>query len=263
MRKIALGIAAAAALASTPAFAAGTATGTVDVSLNVSSSCAVTAQPLDFGTTNSFSAAIDSSSAIVVSAVVMRLRPSNANGFVTTAIVRAPESRAISAITGAAPLPYPTFIGGSDYEFPWDVAIDPSGAVHVVGETRSTNFPAVNPIRTSFFQVEPFVFKMNAAGTALVYEAVLTAFLMFVIVAVATDTRAVGAAAAIAIGGTVGLDALFGGPVTGASMNPARSFGPAVAAGEWTDFWLYVVGPVMGAAIGAVAYQLVREVDPA
>ena len=63
MRKIALGIAAAAALASTPAFAAGTATGTVDVSLNVSSSCAVTAQPLDFGTTNSFSAAIDSSSA--------------------------------------------------------------------------------------------------------------------------------------------------------------------------------------------------------
>jgi MIP family channel proteins len=97
------------------------------------------------------------------------------------------------------------------------------------------------------------------SGTALVYETVLTAFLMFVIVAVATDTRAVGAAAAIAIGGTVGLDALFGGPVTGASMNPARSFGPALAAGEWSDFWLYVIGPVAGAAIGALAYQLVRE----
>ena len=55
---------------------------------------------------------------------------------------------------------------------------------------------------------------------------------MFVIIAVATDTRAVGAAAAIAIGGTVGLDALFGGPVTGASMNPARSFGPALVAGS-------------------------------
>ena len=80
-------------------------------------------------------------------------------------------------------------------------------------------------------------------GSALLYELVLTAFLMFVIMAVATDTRAVGAAAAIAIGGTVGLDALFGGPVTGASMNPARSFGPALAAGEWTDFWVYVVGP--------------------
>ena len=69
-------------------------------------------------------------------------------------------------------------------------------------------------------------------GSALVYEVVLTAFLMFVIMAVATDTRAVGAAAAIAIGGTIGLDALFGGPVTGASMNPARSFGPALVAGS-------------------------------
>jgi aquaporin NIP len=96
------------------------------------------------------------------------------------------------------------------------------------------------------------------AGSAFVYELVLTAFLMFVIMAVATDTRAVGAAAAIAIGGTVGLDALFGGPVTGASMNPARSFGPAVAAGQWQEFWLYVAGPVLGAVLGAFAYQLVR-----
>jgi MIP family channel proteins len=96
------------------------------------------------------------------------------------------------------------------------------------------------------------------AGSALVYEVVMTAVLMFVIIAVATDTRAVGAAAAIAIGGAVGLDALFGGPVTGASMNPARSFGPALAAGEWHDFWLYVIGPVAGAALGAFAYQLIR-----
>jgi aquaporin NIP len=81
---------------------------------------------------------------------------------------------------------------------------------------------------------------------------------MFVIMAVATDTRAVGAGAAIAIGGTVGLDALFGGPVTGASMNPARSLGPALVAGEWHDFWIYLVGPVAGAALGAFAYQLVR-----
>ena len=96
------------------------------------------------------------------------------------------------------------------------------------------------------------------AGTALLYEIVLTAFLMFVIVAVATDTRAVGAAAALAIGGTVGLDALFGGPITGASMNPARSFGPALASGTWHDFWIYVAGPVVGACLGALAYQLVR-----
>jgi aquaporin NIP len=96
------------------------------------------------------------------------------------------------------------------------------------------------------------------SGTALAYEIVLTAFLMFVITAVATDTRAVGAAAAIAIGGTVGLDALFAGSITGASMNPARSFGPALAAGAWSSFWVYVVGPIVGAAIGVFLYELVR-----
>jgi aquaporin NIP len=99
-------------------------------------------------------------------------------------------------------------------------------------------------------------------GSAFVYEAVLTAFLMFVIMAVATDTRAVGAAAAIAIGGTVGLDALFGGPITGASMNPARSLGPALVAGELSDLWLYLLAPLLGAALGALAYQAVRGEHP-
>jgi len=97
-----------------------------------------------------------------------------------------------------------------------------------------------------------------AIGGTLAYEAVLTAFLMFVIMAVATDTRAVGAGAAIAIGGTVGLDALFGGPITGASMNPARSVGPALVSGELAHLWVYVVAPLWGAAIGAIAYQAVR-----
>jgi MIP family channel proteins len=96
------------------------------------------------------------------------------------------------------------------------------------------------------------------AATAFGYEIVLTAFLMLVITAVATDTRAVGAAAAIAIGGTVGLDALFGGPITGASMNPARSFGPALASGTWHDLWIYLVAPLVGAAIGVFAYEVVR-----
>jgi MIP family channel proteins len=99
------------------------------------------------------------------------------------------------------------------------------------------------------------------AGSAFVYEVVLTAFLMFVIMAVATDARAVGAAAAIAIGATVGLDALFGGPVTGASMNPARSLGPALVAGEMQDLWIYLLAPPLGAAAGALAYQLVRGED--
>jgi aquaporin NIP len=101
-----------------------------------------------------------------------------------------------------------------------------------------------------------------APGSALVVETVLSALLMFTIMAVATDTRAVGAGAAIAIGGVVLLDILVGGGVSGASMNPARSFGPALASGAWDDLWIWVVGPVVGTSIGALGYQLVRGEQP-
>jgi MIP family channel proteins len=91
------------------------------------------------------------------------------------------------------------------------------------------------------------------------WELILTFLLMFVIMAVATDTRAVGEAAAIAIGATVGLDAMFGGQISGASMNPARSLGPALVSGETSSLWLYLVAPALGAALGAVSYQVVRR----
>jgi aquaporin NIP len=93
---------------------------------------------------------------------------------------------------------------------------------------------------------------------SFLWELVMTAFLMFVILAVATDTRAVGEAAAIAIGGTIGLDAMFGGPISGASMNPMRSIGPAIASGNFHALWLYIVAPVFGASMGGLAYQFVR-----
>jgi MIP family channel proteins len=96
-------------------------------------------------------------------------------------------------------------------------------------------------------------------GQALLWEGVLTFFLMFVIIAVATDTRAVGEAAAVAIGGTVGLDAMFGGPITGASMNPARSLGPAIAAGHLTSVWVYLTAPFLGAVAAAAAYRFLRD----
>jgi aquaporin NIP len=99
----------------------------------------------------------------------------------------------------------------------------------------------------------------GSEGQSFVWEVVLTFFLMFVIMAVATDTRAVGEAAAIAIGGTVGLDAMFGGPVSGASMNPARSLGPALVGGDLHALWLYIVAPLVGAALGALTYQFVRS----
>lgn len=102
----------------------------------------------------------------------------------------------------------------------------------------------------------------DGAGQALVLEAVITFFLMFVIMAVATDERAVPGAAAIAIGGYVALAATFSGPIAGASMNPARSFGPAVASGTWTDHWVYWVGPIVGAMFGALIYGWLRQGAP-
>ncbi len=82
---------------------------------------------------------------------------------------------------------------------------------------------------------------------------------MLVITAVATDARAVGQAAAIAIGGTVALGALVGGPISGASMNPARSLGPALVSGEQADLWIYLMAPIIGASLAALAYDRLRH----
>jgi MIP family channel proteins len=101
-------------------------------------------------------------------------------------------------------------------------------------------------------------FPSGSDGQAFLWEAILSFFLMFVIMAVATDTRAVGEAAAIAVGGTVGLDAMFGGPITGASMNPARSLGPGIVAGDLRAIWVYMLAPIFGAAIAVLAYAFVR-----
>ena len=102
----------------------------------------------------------------------------------------------------------------------------------------------------------------GSQAQSFLWEAIMSAFLMFVILAVATDTRAVGEAAAIAIGGTIALDAMFGGPISGASMNPMRSLGPALVSGDLHAIWLYIVAPVVGTSIGGTAYQFVRGVDP-
>jgi MIP family channel proteins len=98
----------------------------------------------------------------------------------------------------------------------------------------------------------------GSAGQSLVLEGIVTFFLMFVIMAVATDSRAVGQSAAIAIGVIITVDILVAGPVSGASMNPARSFGPALISGAWQDSWVYWLGPIAGAILGAIVYQLVR-----
>jgi MIP family channel proteins len=90
---------------------------------------------------------------------------------------------------------------------------------------------------------------------AVLIEGILTFFLVFTVFATAIDDRGVfTSVAGLTIGLVLGFDILMGGTLTGASMNPARSFGPALIAGEWTDLWVYVVGPVSGAVVGASVY---------
>lgn len=96
-------------------------------------------------------------------------------------------------------------------------------------------------------------------GTAFGLEFLLTFFLMFVIVAVATDGRIKGPLAAVAIGGIVAVGAAVGGPVTGASMNPARSLGPALISGELTGIWLYCVAPLLGAVTAVFVYDAISR----
>jgi MIP family channel proteins len=93
-------------------------------------------------------------------------------------------------------------------------------------------------------------------------EWLLSFALMFVIMAVATDERVADGFAAIAVGLTVGFCAMVGGPLTGASMNPARSFGPALAGGFWQAHWVYWVAPLTGMVVAARVYDFLRPVPP-
>jgi MIP family channel proteins len=88
----------------------------------------------------------------------------------------------------------------------------------------------------------------------LIAEALGAFFLVWAVVAVAVNPRAARDWAGLAIGGTLGFVVLVIGPLTGAGVNPARWFGPALVASQWTDWWLYIVGPLAGGVLGAVAY---------
>lgn len=99
-------------------------------------------------------------------------------------------------------------------------------------------------------------------GGAFVVEWLLSFILMFVIMAVATDERVADGFAGLAIGLTVGFCAMMGGPLTGASMNPARSLGPAVAGGIWQAHWLYWLAPVSAMVVAAAVYNILRAAGP-
>ena len=94
---------------------------------------------------------------------------------------------------------------------------------------------------------------------SFILEFILTFILMFVILQVSSGSKETGTMAAIAIGAVVGLEAIFAGPVCGASMNPARSIAPAVMAGHLTHLWLYIVATTLGAVASVGAYRLINH----
>jgi MIP family channel proteins len=98
-------------------------------------------------------------------------------------------------------------------------------------------------------------------GSAFVIEWLLSFALMMVIMAVATDERVADGFAPIAVGLTVGFCALMGGPLTGASMNPARSLGPSLVGDLWQAHWIYWVAPVTGMMAAARVYELLRPAN--
>ena len=173
---------------------------------------------------------------------------------ITFGLVIAAMIYAVGHISGAHFNGAVTFAFALTRHFPWSRAV-----TYWAAQLAGALFAAL-ALRASLGDIAHIgaTLPTGSQAQSFFFELVMTAFLMFVVLAVATDTRAVGEAAAIAIGATIGLDAMFGGPISGASMNPMRSIGPAVVAGDLHALWLYIVAPVIGASIGGLAYQVVR-----
>ncbi|XP_075482449.1 putative aquaporin NIP-type [Primulina tabacum] len=122
-----------------------------------------------------------------------------------------------------------------------------SGTLYLVLDVR----------KEAFFGTVP----VGSDVQSLVLEFITSFLLMFVISGVATDNRSIGELAGIAIGMTIVVDVLVAGPVSGASMNPARSIGPALIMREFKGLWIYIVGPLLGTISGGFAYNLIRFTD--
>ncbi|GJM90680.1 hypothetical protein PR202_ga06983 [Eleusine coracana subsp. coracana] len=162
---------------------------------------------------------------------------------------------AVGHISGAHFNPAVTFAFATCGRFPWRQvpayalaqmlgATLASGTLRLMFGGRHEHFPGTLP--------------SGSDVQSLVIEIIITFYLMFVISGVATDNRAIGELAGLAVGATIMLNVFIAGPVSGASMNPARSIGPALISGEYRAIWVYIVGPLVGAVAGAWAYNLIR-----
>ncbi|XP_034697400.1 aquaporin NIP1-1 [Vitis riparia] len=122
-----------------------------------------------------------------------------------------------------------------------------SGTLRLIFNGKQDHFPGTLPAGSDL--------------QSFVIEFIITFYLMFVISGVATDNRAIGELAGLAVGATVLLNVMFAGPISGASMNPARSLGPAIVSNTYRGIWIYLLAPTCGAISGAWVYNIIRFTD--
>src|SRR5215470_995272 len=160
----------------------------------------------------------------------------------------------MGAVSGAHLNPAVSLAFALRGDFPWK-RVPGYIVVQLLGATLACLF-----LRAIFGNVEHLGATLPGPGyadwQALLMEVVLTALLVSVILGTASAAQNVGAIAALGVGGYIALAGLWSAPVSGTSMNSARSFGPALVSGDWTSYWVYVVGPLTGAVI-AVGFALV------
>jgi aquaporin Z len=160
----------------------------------------------------------------------------------------------MGAVSGAHLNPAVSLAFALRGDFPWR-RVPGYVVTQLVGAALACLF-----LRLVFGNIEHLGATLPGAGyknwQALLMEIALTALLVSVILGTASAAQNVGAIAAIGVGGYIALAGLWAAPVSGVSMNPARSFGPALVSGDWTSYWVYVVGPIAGALI-AVGFAIV------
>ncbi|OWM73954.1 hypothetical protein CDL15_Pgr022225 [Punica granatum] len=184
--------------------------------------------------------------------IVSKLGASVAGGLIVTVMIYA-----VGHISGAHMNPAVTLAFAAARHFPWKqvplyAAAQLTGGISA-GFTLRVLLDPIKHVGTTA--------PSGSDAHALIMEIVVTFSMMFVASAVATDTKAVGELAGIAVGSTVCISSILAGPISGGSMNPARTIGPAVASSYYKGLWVYVVGPVTGTLTGAWAYNLIREND--
>jgi aquaporin Z len=161
---------------------------------------------------------------------------------------------ALGDVSGAHLNPAVTlaFVAAQRLEWRW-------AAPYVASQTLGAI--AASILLRGMFPQHPTLGATSPAGTgtqSFILEIVLTLVLMFVILSVSTGAKEKGITAGIAIGSIIGLEALFAGPITGASMNPARSLAPALVSLHLEHVWIYLVAPVIGACLAVPLCQCVH-----